>query len=176
MNRNEKQQVLEELKESFSRVKGAVIAEYKGMTVAELTDLRGALRAEGVSFKIVKNTLARIASEGTPMACARDKFEGPVGLAIGYEDPVTVAKGIIRYSSKNEKLKPMAAVVEGQLVDAAELKSIALLPSRPVLLSMMAGTFQAPMSKMAGALSATVAGMGHALSALLAKKEKEQAA
>ncbi len=176
MNKSEKQKALEELKENFGRVKGAVIAQYSGMTVAELTDLRGALRADGVSFKIVKNTLARIASEGTPMACAKDKFEGPVGLAIGYEDPIAVAKGIIRYSAKNEKLKPMAAVVEGQLVDAAELKSIASLPARPVLLSMMAGAFSAPASKMAGALNATVASMGHAFSALLAKKEKEQAA
>lgn len=176
MNKSEKQKTLEELKENFSRVKGAVIAQYTGMTVEELTDLRGTLRADGVSFKIVKNTLARIASEGTPMACARDKFEGPVGLAIGYEDAVAVAKGIVRYSAKNEKLKPMAAVVEGHLVDAAELKAIASLPARPVLLSMVAGAFQAPASKMAGALAATVASMGHAFSALLAKKEKEQAA
>jgi large subunit ribosomal protein L10 len=176
MNKSEKQKALEELKENFSRVKGAVIAQYSGMTVAELTDLRGSLRADGVSFRIVKNTLARIASEGTPMACAKDQFEGPVGLAIGYEDPIAVAKGIVRYATKNEKLKPMAAVVEGKLVNAAELKSIAALPACPVLLSMMAGAFSAPMSMMAGALNATVASMGHAFSALLAKKEKEQAA
>ena len=176
MNKTEKQKALEDLRESFSRVKGAVIAQYTGMTVAELTELRGSLRADGVSFKIVKNTLARIASEGTPMACAKDKFEGPVGLAIGYEDPVVVAQGIIRYSTKNEKLKPVAAVVEGQLVDAAELKFIAALPARPVLLSMMAGAFNALTSKLAGAFNATVAGMGHAFTALLAKKEKEQAA
>ena len=176
MNRSEKQQALEELKESFGKVKGAVITHYAGMTVAELTDLRTTLRADGISFKVVKNTLARKASEGTPMQCAGNTFQGPVGLALGYEDPVTVAKGIMRYSAKNEKLKLVAAVVEGQLVDAAELKSIAALPPRPVLLSMMAGAFSAPLSKMAGALNATVSSLGHAFNALLAKKEKEQAA
>ncbi|MDA8171307.1 MAG: 50S ribosomal protein L10 [Nitrospiraceae bacterium] len=176
MNRNEKQQALEELKESFGKVKGAVITHYKGMTVAELTDLRTALRADGVRFKVVKNTLARKAAEGTPMACAQKLFEGPVGVALGYEDAVAVAKGIIKYSSRNEKLEPLAAVVEGQLVDAAELKSIAALPPRLVLLSMMAGTFSAPMAKMAGTLAATVSGLGHAFNGLLRKKEKEQAA
>ncbi len=175
MNRNEKQQALGELKESFGKVKGAVITHYKGMTVAELTELRMVLRADGARFKVVKNTLARKAAEGTPMACAQKLFEGPVGVALGYEDAVTVAKGIIKYSSKNEKLVPLAAVVEGQLVDAAELKSIAALPARPVLLSMMAGAFSAPLAKMAGALNATVSGLGNALTGLLRKKEKEAA-
>ncbi len=176
MNRSEKEKAIEELKESFGKVKGAVVAYYTGMTVAEMTELRAVLRADGVSFKVVKNTLARKASEGTPMACAQNLFAGPVGLALGYEDAVAVAKGITRYASKNEKLKPVAAVVEGQLVDAAELKSIAALPPRQVLLSMTAGALSAPLAKMAVALGATVSGLGRALGALLKQKETEQAA
>ncbi|MDA8155425.1 MAG: 50S ribosomal protein L10 [Actinomycetota bacterium] len=172
MNKQEKGQAIEGLKEEFAKAKGAVITHYQGMTVAELYELRKDLSGLGVRFKVVKNTLARIASDGTPVGVAKDHFSGPVGIAIGYDDPVKVAQGIVKYSAKNEKLKPIAAVVEGQLVDVAELKSIASLPARPVLLSMMAGAFSAPMSKMAGALQATVSSFGYAMNALLAKKEQ----
>ncbi len=175
MNRSEKDKAILELKESFGKVKGAVVTHYSGMTVAELTELRSVLKADGVTFNVVKNTLAKKAASGTPMECAQAAFQGPVGLALGYEDAVAVAKGIIRYASKNEKLKPVAAVVEGQLVDAAELKSIAALPSRQVLLSMTAGALSAPLAKMAGALGATVSGLGRALGALLKKKESQAA-
>jgi large subunit ribosomal protein L10 len=95
-----------------------------------------------------------------------------VGIALGYDDAIAAAKGIIGFARKNEKLKPMAAVVEGQLVLAGELKAISELPPRKVLLGIMAGTMAAPLSKMAGALSATVGSFGHALNALLSKKEK----
>ena len=172
MNRKDKEKAISELKEEFSRARGAVIAEYKGMTVEELTDFRGGLRELGIQYKVVKNTLARIASEGTPVAPVRDYFSGPVGIAFSHEDAVKVAKGIIRYSARNEKLKPVAAVVEGKLVDARELKAIAELPPREVLLSVLAGTMSAPLSKMAGALQATLSSFGHAMNALLAKKEK----
>ena len=175
MNRSEKDKAILELKDSFGKVKGAVLTHYSGMTVAELTELRSALGADGVSFKVVKNTLARKAAAGTPMDCAQKMFQGPMGLALGYKDAVAAARGVIKYASKNEKLKPIAAVLDGQLVDAAELKSIAALPSRQVLLSMTAGALSAPLAKMAGALGATVSGMGRAFGALLKKKEQQAA-
>ncbi len=163
------------MKEDFSRAKAAVITHYKGMTVTELNDLRAALHAMGVSYKVVKNTLARIASEGTPVAPAKEHFTGPVGVAVSFDDPVKVAQGIMKFAGKNDKLKPMAAVVEGKFVDASELKSIASLPPREVLLSMMAGTMSAPMSKMAAALQATLSTFGYALKALERKKQAQAA-
>lgn len=160
-----------ELKEDFGRAKAAVITHYKGMTVPELNELRSALGALGIDYKVVKNTLARIASDGTPVAPARDHFAGPVGVALGYDDPVKVAQGIVKFAGKNDKLKPVAAVVEGKFVDAGELKAIASLPPREVLLGMMAGTMVAPLSKMAAALQATLSSLGYALSALESKKQ-----
>jgi len=147
-----------------------VLTDYKGLTVAELSDLRKALRMADVEFKVVKNTLAKAASEKTMVSVAGDLFKGPVGIAIGYADPVQVAKKVLEYSKKNNKLKVSGGVVEGRLCYADEIKTIADLPPREVLLSMLAGVLQAPMGKMAGALSATVSTFGYALKALETKK------
>jgi len=171
LNRKEKEEVVSSLKQAFSRSKAAVITHYKGMTVAELNELRAALRDLGIEYKVVKNTLARIAADGTPVGVAKERFSGPVGVALGYEDPVKVAQGIVKFAGKNDKLVPMAAVVEGQLVEAGELKAIAALPPRDVLLSMIAGAMSAPLSKMAAAFQATISSLGYALRALEGKKQ-----
>ncbi len=136
-----------------------------------MPELRRLLRTGGVDYQVVKNTLARIASQDTPVSAARDAFKGPVAIAIGYKDPIMTAKKIIEFSKKNEKLKLTGGVIEGKLFSVNEVKTIADLPPREVLLSMMAGAFQAPLSKMAGALSATVSSFAYAISALRTKKE-----
>lgn len=139
--------------------------------MAEMTELRNQLRQAGVQYKVVKNTLARLAAKGTPLEPASGHFTGPVGIAVGFDDAMKVAQGVVRYSDKSEKLKLLAAVVEGSLVEGAEVKAVAGLPPREVLLSMIAGLMAAPLAKMARALSATVAGFGHAMNALTVKKE-----
>lgn len=126
---------------------------------------------KSLQFKVAKNTLARKAAEGTPISVASGEFKGQVGLAIGYDDPVLLVKKIIEYSKKNEKLGLGAGVIEGRLVSAGDLKRIAELPPKPVLLSMLAGVMQAPLSKLAGGLAQTVGKFGHALHALKSKKE-----
>jgi large subunit ribosomal protein L10 len=148
-----------------------IFTDYKGMTVAELSALRRLLRGSGVEYSIVKNTLARIASQDTPISVAKAIFKGPVAVAIGYKDPVMTAKKVTEFSKKNEKLKLSGGVIEGKLYSVGEVKAIADLPPREVLLSMIAGAFQAPASKMAAALSATVSSFAYALSALKTKKE-----
>ena len=147
-----------------------ILTDYKGMTVAELSDLRRLLRGGGVDYRVVKNTLARVASQDTPVAVARDAFKGPVAVAIGYNDPVVTAKKVIEFSKKNEKLKLSGGVIEGKLYTAHEVKTIADLPPREVLLSMLAGAFQAPLSKLAAAMSATVSSFAYAMGALKEKR------
>jgi large subunit ribosomal protein L10 len=151
-----------------------VITEYKGMSVAEMNDFRDSLREASIEYKVIKNTLARIASEETPAAPARDSFTGPVGVALGYDDPVSVAKAVLDFAKKNEKLKIMSGIIEGELLDAARLKSISQLPPREVLLSMLAGGMQAPSGKLARLLSATLTQMGYAMNALREKRAQEQ--
>ncbi len=140
------------------------------MTVAELTDLRRLLKKSSLDYGVVKNTLAKIAAKDTGVAAAEGMFKGPVGVAIGYDDPVLVVKKVLEFTKTNEKLRVTGAVIEGKLCEPAEVKEIAELPSREVLLSMMAGVFQAATTKMAGALSATVSSFAYAMQALEKKK------
>ncbi len=147
-----------------------VFTDYKGMTVAELTDLRRLLKKSTLDYGVVKNTLAKIAAKDTSVAVAESIFKGPVGVAIGYDDPVLAVKKVLEFMKTNEKLRVKGAVIEGKLCEPAEVKEIAELPSREVILSMMAGAFQATTSKMARALSATVSSLAYALQALEKKK------
>lgn len=147
-----------------------VFTDYKGMSVAELAEFRSLLRQSSLEYKIVKNTLAKIASKDTGISVAVDVFEGPVGIAIGYDDPVLVLKKVLEFTKTNEKLQCKGAFVQGKFCELNEIKEIAELPSREVLLSMVAGVLQAPLSKMAGALSATVSSFAYAMEALKNKK------
>lgn len=170
LNRTEKEQVVQELKEGFNRAKTIVFTDYRGLTVANLSDLRSLLREGNIEYKIVKNTLAKIASEGTSVSAAKDAFKGPVGIAISYDDPVLAVKKILEYSKKNDKLKIGMGLIEGSVCAAQDLKAVADLPPRNVLLSMMAGGFQSPLSKLGWLLNATLSGFVNALDALKNKK------
>jgi large subunit ribosomal protein L10 len=147
-----------------------VLTDYKGMSVAELTQLRTLLKGSSLDYRVVKNTLAKIASKDTGVSAAAELFKGPVGIAIGYDDPVLVLKRVLEFTKTNEKLRVKGAVVEGKLCEPKDVKEIAELPSREVLLSMLAGVLQAPLSKMAGALTATVNSFAYALEAVKGKK------
>jgi large subunit ribosomal protein L10 len=146
------------------------LTDYKGMTVAELTNLRRLLKNSSLEYSVVKNTLAKIASRDTGMALVAESLKGPVGIAIGYDDPVLVLKKILEFKKTNEKLQVKGAVVEGNFCDAEAVKEMAALPSREILLSMLAGAFQAPLSKLAGALNATVTTFAYAMESLKSTK------
>lgn len=172
LNKQDKARVIDDLKDRFSRAKAVVFADYKGMTVAEMSELRKQLKDSSVEFRVVKNTLARIASRDTDIAVADDIFHDPIGVAIGYDDPVTAVKKVLEFTRTNEKLAVKGAVVEGKLCEESEIKEIATLPSKEILLARLAGTFQAPAGKMARAFAATVSSLGYALTALKSKKEQ----
>ena len=134
--------------------------------------MRALLREGDFEYRVIKNTLALIASEGTPVSLAKDSFQGPVGLAFSYDDPVIPVKKLLEYSKKNDKLKIGAGIIEGSLYSSDELKAVAETPPRPVLLSMFIGGLQSPMNNFAYALSATLSKIVYALEAL--KKQKTE--
>lgn len=171
LNKEEKGRAIAELRERFSEAKAVIFTDYKGLTVADLSELRRLLRGGKVDYFVVKNTLARIASQDTPVSVAKDSFKGPVAIAISSDDPVMAAKKVLEFSKKNDKLKLNGGVIEGKLCSADAIKAVAALPPRGVLLSMLAGTLQAPASKMAAAFSATVRSFAYAVSSLKTKKE-----
>jgi len=170
MKKDKKQELISELNEKFGRAKAAILTEYKGLTVAEITELRNELRKNQLEYKVIKNTLAIRAAAGTSAEVLIKYLEGPTGIVLGYSDPVLPAKTVVEYAKKRDKLKVKFGIVEGQLADANQLKAIAALPSRDELLSRMAAGFQAPATQMARLLSATVARFAYAMSALKDKK------
>lgn len=171
LKKQKKEQVITELKEGFDKAKAIIFTDYRGMTVAELSDLRRSLRNGNFHYRVVKNTLAKIASQGTPVSAAQDSFKGPVGIAISYDDPVMTVKKILGYSKNNEKLKVSSGIIEGRFCTPDELRAVAELPPRNVLLSMLAGTLLAPLSKLAGTINAIVSSFAHAINALRDKRE-----
>ena len=173
LNKTEKEQVIQELRAEFNRAKTIVFTDYRGLTVADLSNLRSLLREGQFEYKIVKNTLAKIASEGTMLSAAKDAFRGPVGIAISYDDPVLAVKKILEYSKKNDKLKVGIGIIEGSVCAAQDLKAVADLPPRNVLLATIAGGLQSPLNKLGWLLSSTLSSFVNALDALKDKKSSQ---
>lgn len=171
LNKEEKIRAVSELQAKFEKAKGVVFTDYRGLNVEEITGLRNSLRSASLEYKVVKNTLAKIAAEGTSVSAAKDSFTGPVGIAIGYDDPVALVKKVLEYVKTNEKLQVTGGVIEGSVCTMDKLKTISTLPPREVLLSMLAGVMQAPAGQLARLLNATLAQFIYAMQALKQKKE-----
>jgi ribosomal protein L10 len=136
-----------------------------------MSELRTKLRDASLEYRVVKNTLARKASDGTPVESSKETFAGPVGIAIGYDEPVALTKKVLEFAKFNEKLKITGGIIEGKACEAADIKAISVLPSRDTLLAMFIGTMQSPLSKLAAALHATVAQFVYAMDTLKRNRE-----
>lgn len=166
-----KTQIVEELHEKFSRVKGAVISDFKGMSVKELGSLRRDLREKSVELRVVKNTLALRAMQETPLKILADYFKGPTLIGLSYGDPISPAKVFTEFAKKEPKLKITVGFLEGKKVDNAGLKELADLPSKEVLLSSVLATMSGPTQKFAGTLNAVIVKYVGVLNAIKEKKE-----
>jgi ribosomal protein L10 len=136
-----------------------------------MTDFRTLLRTSSLEYRVVKNTLAKRAAEGSSLDTAKDLFSGPVGLAISYDDPILLAKKVLEYSKSNDKLTITGGTVEGEVYDLSKLKALSELPSREVLLSMIASAMQSPLYKLATVFNASLLRILHAMEALKNKRE-----
>ena len=140
------------LTELLSKATSAVVTDYRGLTVRQLEDLRGKLRAEGIDYIVVKNTLARRAAVDSGSSDFASVLTGPVGLAIGYGDLSAPARILFEHFRSTRTLPSVAALAEGQVLDAAEVRTLAELPSREILLSRLAGALLGPLSSLAAAI------------------------
>jgi large subunit ribosomal protein L10 len=154
LNKTEKKDAIAELHEKFARAKTAVITGYAGINVEQITDLRSKLRASKVEYRVVKNTLARKAAEGTGLEPLKDHFVGPVGIALGYDDVVAPAKVLSEFSKVQAKLVLKVGVLDGKLLEQADIKALASLPSLNALRGKIVGLLQAPASRIVGVLAA----------------------
>lgn len=144
MNREEKVASVTELQERFQRASVTLVAAPKGLTVAKTRELRRALRQAGGELKIAKNTLARRALKDTAYGVLDELLKGPTGLVFGYDDPIAVAKVLVRFAEENAKLSITGGVLDGRLLPGHAVTELAKLPSREVLLGMLLGLLQAP--------------------------------
>lgn len=149
-----KSQIVTEIADKFKGSISAVVVDYRGLTVAQVTELRKQLREAGVEFKVYKNTLTRRAVEIAELTDLNDSLTGPNAIAFSANDAVAPAKIINDFAKKNDKLEIKAGVIEGQVVDAEGVKAIAELPSREGLLSMLLSVLQAPIRNFALATKA----------------------
>jgi len=147
-----KQEMVTRLTELLSRATSAIVTDYRGLTVKQLEDLRRKLRAEGVDYVVVKNTLARRAATEAGVGEFTSVLIGPVGLAVGYGDLSAPARILAEYFRANRVAPMVAGLAEGRVLDQAGVRSLADLPSREVLLAQLAGTLQSPLTALAGSL------------------------
>lgn len=150
--REEKEQLVQSIADRFQRSKSVIVADYRGLNVAEATELRKQLREAGVEFEVLKNTLARRAANEVELAGLNEFFVGPTAIAFGYEDAIAPAKILNDYARKHKALELKGGVVEGRVIAAADVESLANLPSREGLLSMLLSVLQAPMRNLAYAV------------------------
>lgn len=174
--REEKVRRVAELRERLSRARGLVLTEFRGLTVEEQTRLRRELRRVGVEFRVVKNTLTRIAARDAGVEAIEPFLVGPTAIAFGYDDPVVAVKELVRAARElRDNLSIKAAVVEGQVVAGDRVQAIADLPSRQELLGRVVGAAAAPLTGFAGALAGLLRRFAYAVDALRRKREAEAA-
>ncbi|MDP4994242.1 MAG: 50S ribosomal protein L10 [Burkholderiaceae bacterium] len=153
LNRSEKQAVIEDVTALAAKAQTLVLAEYRGITVAAMTDLRVKARAAGVTISVLKNTLARRAVAGSAFEVAGDQMTGP--LIYGFsEDAVAAAKVMAEFSKINDKLVLRSGVYAGKSLDVEGVKQLASIPSKEVLLAQLLGLMQSPVSRTARVLAA----------------------
>lgn len=169
MDRNEKQEFVSTLRSSLEGKSLVVVTQQTGLTVSEVTDLRAKMRAAGANYKVIKNTLARLAVQDTPVAPLGDHFKGAVALAFS-EDPIAAAKIAVEFAKTNKKIQVVAACLDGKLLDAAHVNALAQLPSLDELRAKLIGLLQAPLSKIARTVKEPAAQLARLASAYGAKE------
>ncbi len=169
-----KQQTIDELNDVFTRAKSAILAHYHGISAADMTVLRTHMRERAVDFRVIKNTLAKKAMKDTPLEVLESEFKGPVSLLVSFDDAVAPAKALADYAKSGVKKSPdvVAGVVEGQQVTLEEIKALADLPSKEVLLSQLLSVMNGPTTNFVGVFSALLRKLVGTLDAI--KDQKAQ--
>ena len=168
MDKAGKAESLKTLRGVFEESGVVVVARYTGLTVAEMTKLRGGLREQGAALKVVKNRLAKIALDGQGGDAAQALFQGPVAIAYS-PDPVSAAKATDEFAKENDKLVIIGAVMGEEVLDAKGVESLAKLPSLDQLRGKLIGLIQAPATKVAGVVQAPAGQLARVVAAYGAK-------
>jgi large subunit ribosomal protein L10 len=170
MHRNEKEALVEEATALLAGTDALYVCDYRGLTVAELTELRGKLRASGASVRVLKNTLTRMAAERAGRADLVPLLSGPTAVTVCGADAVAPAKVLNDFARTHEELKVRGGLLEGNVLDAAGVRAIATLPPRDVLVARVVATVAAPISGLLTVLQGTASGFVRALQQIADQK------
>lgn len=171
LERSQKSELIEGLKQVFSSVNIVVVTRPAGLTVGETTDLRRQMRAAGAGFRVTKNRLAKIALAGTAFEPLADMFVGPTAIAYS-SDPIAAAKAAVEYAEKNQKLVIIGASFDRQVLNAAQVTTLAKLPSLDQLRGQLVGLLQAPATRIARVIQAPAGQVARVINAYATKEQK----
>lgn len=165
-----KSEKIEEIKSKAEKAQVAVLTEYKGYSVEEITNLRRALQKEGGDYMVTKNTLAKIAFKGTDFEVLTDSMTGPIAIAFGFNDQVSPAKAVSKFIKDTKKGVILGGALDGKLLDAKEVEALAKLPSKEELIAKMLGSINSPASGIVGSVNAVMAQLTRAMAAVRDQK------
>ncbi len=174
MKKELKTEVISGLHEKFSRAQIAILTEFLAVPVGEMTELRKLLRESNAELKVVKNRLAIRAAQDTPLEVVKDRFRGSLAVAIGYDDPIVPAKVLSDFIAKerrSQRIKIRSGVLEGNLIEADQLRDLANLPSRPQLLGMLLSAMQGPLQGFVSVLSGPARSLTYIINGLIEQKK-----
>jgi large subunit ribosomal protein L10 len=175
MDRKEKETKVAELTEKVKSSSGLLVADYRGLSVAEARELRSELRAVGAEYEVIKNTLMARAAEAADLGDLKEYLDGPSAVAFCDDDVVSPAKVMMKYVKEFKPLEVKGGILEGSLADADKIKFLASLPPKEVLLSQLLAAFQSPATGMVTVLTAPMRGLVTVLAKVQEQKESEAA-
>lgn len=166
----QKKLLTESLKEKIAKAKSIVFVDYRGLTVIQVDELRTKLKKENIEYKVIKNSTISFAVRDGELKELEPFLNGPTAIAISYDDEIITSKLISEFSKSNEKLEIKAGVVDGKIITIDEIKVLASIPSKEVLIARMLGGLNAPISGLANVLNANIKGLVVVLNAIAEKK------
>ena len=165
-----KDEKIEKIKEKVDKAQVAILTNYQGLTVEEITKLRRSIQQGGGDYMVTKNTLTKIAIKDTPYEVLSDSLKGPSAIAFGFEDPVSPAKALSKFIKDAKKGEIVAAVLEGKLLTAQEAKALANLPTKEELYAKMLACVNSPATGIVGSINAVMAQLTRAMAAVRDQK------
>ena len=165
-----KSEKIESIKAKAQKAQVAVLTEYKGYSVEEITNLRRALQKDGGDYMVTKNTLAKIALKGTDFEVLADSLTGAIAIAFGYEDQVSPAKVVAKFIKDTKKGEILGGALDGKLLDAKEVEALAKLPSKEELIAKILGSINSPASGIVGGINGVMSALVRAIAAVRDQK------
>jgi len=165
-----KSEKIDAIKSKVEKAQVAIITEYKGYSVEEITNLRRALQKEGGDYMVTKNTLAKVAIKGTSYEAMADLMKGPIAIAFGFDDQVSPAKVVSKFIKDSKKGEILGAVLDGNLLSASEAKALANLPSKEELYAKMLGSINSPATGITLGINGIMAALTRAVAAVRDQK------